>query len=624
METVGNNGCKVTRGKSRSLSTELRACHAQLRILSNPLSSVAVLTQNREDHFHQHIPRPVASQDLIDLFSEPPQPTNYNEYAGNVNPEPWRFDQFDLQAYQNSQALGSLPLSFDGLTLSPNNHVGALEQMPTLGRVLEEEESGMGSDSEGLSAAVYSDRRHEDEVTMSGQQPQQERGWKVEVSESGEEEDDLSSEYSDGDDQDEEFEDDSSIGTGHLQTLQKSWIPWDSYTELIQLYNEDGNRVEVVGKVTTTKQYGEETVNGHRHHVMYRRNYFKVEGQYCLTTIGKKTGQLYVNLDGDIVPVEAVCATVRGVINGDLAKEMDISTFTTRRKKLDEGPLTFPLSPSNAEPVFEESTAGNGPNKLGTWLRMQWRRATENNGARRAKNSSNYNIVMRLMVQVRGRNSRRQRREAGSSPGTKLIDIGYCMSGPIQARGRCPKTFEKYDPTNVDHKRRRPNKDTPPKGLLAKRFDSKKRIGKAKKEDLKIKRQSKRRTTLLRTLTSSTAHTPLSRSSTYSATQTTVSTSPPRGQTPSAPMADFSAARSEIDTLSDEEMGDFQSEVLDEFGIAGEDRYQHPAPTPMWPSQRQPFTSEGNLLSEISAWATLPESNHPDAISDMDLNLVWH
>ena len=491
----------------------------------------------------------------------------------------------------------------------------------------------MGSDSDGQSAAVHSERRRAYKVMMSGQQ-QQEPDWKSEALESIEEEDELGSEYmdgddqdgddQDGDDQDGDIEDGNDIGTGHLQTLQKSWIPWGPYTQLVPLYNEEGNRVEVAGKATTTKQFGEETVNGHRHHVMYRRNYFRVEGQYWLNTTGRETGRLFVNLDGDVVPVEAVCATVRGAIDGDLAREIEISTFTTKRKKLDQRPPTLTLTPSNAEPIFEESTTGNGPNEVGTWLRMQWRRATENNGARRAKNSSNYHIVMRLMVQVRARQSRQQQRVAGSSLGTEMVNIGYCMSGPIQARGRCPKTFEKYDPTNVDHKRRRPNKDTLPKGLLAKKFDSKTRIGKAKKQDTKKTRQSMRRTTLRRTLTPSTVHTPFSRSSTPSVTQSTVSSSLPRGQARAAPMADFSAAPSEIDALSNDEMGDFQREVIDEFGIAGENRYQYPAATTMWPSHMEPPHSDGNLLNGISAWATPSGSVHPDAISDMDLDFDWH
>ena len=570
----------------------------------------------------------MGTQNEAVFYNEPPQLNYYHEYAGDGYPGPWRLDQFDLQESQDPQALGSLPFSFDQLTLSPNQQVGTVRHRPTLASVPEEGQSIMGSESDGPSATIYNARRYDDEVNMSGQQLQQEPDLKLEAPESGEEEDDLDSEYKDGDDQDDDFEHGHNIETGHLQTLEKSWIPWEPYTQLVQLFNEDGNPVEVVGKATTTKLFGEETVNGHRHHVMYRRNYFRVEGQYCLTTTGKKTGRLYVNLDGDIVPVEAVCATVRGAIDGDLAREIEISRFTTGRDKLGEGPLTLPLKPSNAEPVFEESTAGNGADELGTWLRMQWRRATENNGARRSKNSSNYHIVMRLMVQVRAGHSRRQRREVGSSPGTESVDIGYCMSGPIQARGRCPKTFEKYDPTNVDHKRRRPNKDTRRKGVLAKRSDSKTRIGKAKKQDTKKVRQTTRGTTLLRALTPSTLHTAFDRSLTLSATPTTVSTSPPRGQARAAPMTDFSATPSEIDALSDEEMGDFRREVVDEFGIAGESRHPHPAANPLWDTvwdtQREPSPPEEYLLSGISAWAPPSGSGHPDSISDMDLNLVWH
>ena len=565
----------------------------------------------------------MASQNQTVLYNEPLQLHNYHEYAGDVYPEPWRFDQLDLQADQDSQALGTMPLSFDGLTISPNEHVGAVGQRPSRGSVPMEGQSSMGSGSDGPFAAFHNERQYEDEVTMSGQR-QQEPEWRSETLESIEEEDEMDSEYNDGDDQDGDDEDSNDVGSGHLQTLQKSWIPWDPYTQLIPLFNEEGNPVEVAGKATTTKPFGEETVNGHRHHVMYRRNYFRVEGQYWLNTTGKETGRLYVNLDGDVVPVEGVCATVRGAIDGDLAREIEISTFTTKRKKLDQRPPTLPLTPSNVEPVFQESTTGNGPNEVGTWLRMQWRRATENNGARRAKNSSNYHIVMRFMVQVRARQSRRQQGEAGSSSGTELVNIGYCMSGPIQARGRCPKTFEKYDPTNVDHKRRRPNRESLPKGLLARKFDSNTRIRKAKKQDIRKTRQSMRSTTLHRTLTPSTVQSPFSRSSTPSATLSTVSSSLPRGQALAASMADFSAAPSEIDTLSDHEMGDFQRDVLNEFGIAGEDRYQHPAAAQMWPSQIVPPHLHENLLSGMSAWAPASESDHPDTISDMDLNSSWY
>ena len=490
-----------------------------------------------------------------------------------------------------------------------------------------ESQTATGSDSESVFVAIHRNSHHEGDVAISGQLSQQELGPELEASESEEEEEDSNWEFGDGDDQDDGVDGFNTTRASHLQRLQKSWIPWDSYTELKELSDEDGNRVELVGQPTTGKEYGEETVNGHRHHVMYRRNYFRVEAQYWLTTTGKKTGPLYVNLDGHMVPVEAVCATVRGAVDGELAKEVEISTFNTTRTKLSRGPLTLPLTPSNGEPVFEDSTAGNGSSELGTWLRMQWRKATENNGARRAKRSSTYNIVVRFMVRIRSRDPRRQQRGAGSAPGTELVTIGYCISGPIQARGRCPRSFEEYDPTNVDHKRRRPNSpkhNKLRKGLLASKYDSKTRISKDKNEKTKKTRQSKRRTILPRSLTPSTGHTSFSRSLSPTATQTTADNSLLRAQAPTAPMADFGAARTEVETVSGDEMGNFQRQVLDEFGIAGEDRYQNLAATPMWPAQMEAPQSHATLLNGISAWAYPFESGHPDAISDRDLNFDFH
>ena len=567
----------------------------------------------------------MASQNQNGFYSEPLQYNNYDAHASNGYPGSSRSVQPDVLAYQNAQAMGSLPQAFhEILTLSSNGNIGALEQRPTLGSVPTESQSGTGSDSDGVFVAFHRNMHHDDDVTMSGQQSQQKLDPESEVSESAKEEDDSSWEFGDGENQDDDVDGFNTTKANHLQTLQKSWIPWESYTELNQLFDEDGNRVEIVVRATTAKEYGEETVNGHRHHVMYRRNYFRVEAQYWLTTNGKKTGQLYVNLGGHMVPVEAVCATVRGAVEGDLLKEVEISTFNTARTKLSRGPLTLPLTPSNTEPVFEKSTAGDGSNELGTWLRMQWRKATENNGARRAKKSSTYNIVMRFMVRVRTRDSRRPQRGAGNSPGTELVKIGYCISGPIQARGRCPQSFEEYDPTNVDHKRRRPNNNKPDKSLLASKYDSKTRISKNKKQDTKKTRQSKRHTILPRTLTPSTGHTSFSRSLSPTATQTTVYPSFPRAQAPTAPMADFGAAHTEVDTVSGDEMGDFQRQVINEFGLAGENRYQHPAATPMWPSQLEAPPSDGILLDGIAAWAYPSESGHPDAISDRELNFDLH
>lgn len=541
------------------------------------------------------------------------QYTNYNAHPSNAYPGP--SGQPDLHPYQNAQVMGSLPRAFNALTLSPDGYIGALGQRPTLGNLYTESQSDTGSNSDGMFAVVDENMYREVDVTMSGQRPKLELEPVLEVSESEKEEDDSDAEMGDDDDQDDDADGFNTTGAaGHLQTLQSSWIPWEAYTESNQLFDEDGVRVEVEGQANTGKRYGEETVNGSSHHVMYRRNYFKVEAQYGLTTTGKTTGQLFINLEGNMRPVEGIYATVRGAVEGNLAREIEISTFDAGRKKLGQGPSTIPLTPSNEEPVFEDSTAGNGID-LGLWRRMQWRKATENNGARRAKKST-YNIVVPFMVKIRARDSRRQQRGAGSSPATELIEIGYCMSGPIQARGRCPITFEAYDPTNMDHKRRRPNR-----GPIPSKFDSKTRRSKEKnKPNTKKTRQPKRRRIVPRTLTPSTGQTSFSRSPSRTATHTTVESSLSGGQAPTAPMAGFGAARTDVDSLSTDETSDFQRDILDEFGMAGEHRYQHPAATLMWPSQRESPPSGENLLRGISDWAYPSASEHPDAISEDDLN----
>ena len=561
----------------------------------------------------------MASQNQNGFYSQPVQYNNYQAYADNHYPGP--SGQPNLPAYQTAQAMDSLPQAFfDQLTLSRSGDIGALGQGPTLSSVYTESQYGTGSDSDAMFAVYNENMHHDDDVVMAGQQPEQESEPKLDISESGKEEDDSSW---NGDDQFNDVYGFITTKASHLQRLDNSWILWDSYRESNGLFDEDGNHVEVIVKATTGKEYGEETVNDHRHHVMYRRNYFKVEGRYWLTPAGKTTGLLYVKLGGNMVPVEEICATVRGVVEGNMTNEIEICTFDAGRNRLNQGPLTLSLAPSNNESVFEESTAVNEPNKLGTWLRMQWRKATDHNGTRRAKRSSTFNIVMRLKVRVRARDLGRQQRGAESSPGTELVDIGYCMSGPIQARGRCPQSFEEYDPTNVNHKRRRPNNPNSKrlhKGLLGSKLDSKTRIGKDKKQSTRQTRPYRRRATVPRALTPSTGQTSFSRSPSRNTTQTTESSSLPHGRAPTAPMSEFGAARAEVDNPSNDEIGNFQREVLDEFGIAGELRYQHPAATPMWPSQTQAPPSRGNLLEGISAWTSPSESELPDTIPDSDLH----
>ena len=490
--------------------------------------------------------------------------------------------------------------------LSPNRNIGAIGQRPDLDDIYTESQTGTGSDSEGMFAVFNGNMHHENDAAMSGPEPKQELEPEFGVLESVKEEYEPSLEYGDSDDQDDDADDFNITSTSRLQRLEFSWIPWGSYTEVNQLFDEDGNRVEVVLRATTAKEYGEDTVNGHSYHVMYRRNYFRVEAKYRLNITGKKTGRLFVDLGGELAPVEGIFATVRGVVEGDLSEEIEICTFDSARKRLDEKPSILPLTPSNEEPLFENTLRVDGSDDLGTWRRMQWRRATANNGARRAKKST-YNIVVPLMVQVRSRELRRRQRGAGVSPETELVEIGYCMSGHIQARGRCPITFEAYDPTNVYHKRRRENRVP-----VASKHASKTKISKDYKQNTKKTRQYKRRPIVPRPFTPSTGHTSFSRSRSRSATQTTLCSSPPRPQAPTAPMADYGAARTEVESLSD---GDFQLGVLDEFGIAGENRYQHPAATPMLPPR-----SEAPLLSGISAWAYPFESGDTDAILDGDLN----
>ena len=219
------------------------------------------------------------------------------------------------------------------------------------------------------------------------------------------------------------------------------------------LWNSHAQSVPVTIHAKFARQYLEDRAGPQPYHIMYRRNYFAVSINYSLSPATRPaTGYLYLNEQGLHQQIKALGVRTRAVNSKEHGENVPISVFTAKR-----GPPMNPAPPLERElqpnmqrgiNIYPDST-GHGDDVRHrpihhTFQRLQFRKATENNGVRR-RGQSFYHIVVELRALVIGRTG-----------GDEWVKVASTISGPILVRGRCPNSFEPYDPKNL---KRRPQKN---------------------------------------------------------------------------------------------------------------------------------------------------------------------
>ena len=223
-------------------------------------------------------------------------------------------------------------------------------------------------------------------------------------------------------------------------------ISWET------LYDSHGQAVPAAIYARFSKKYLKDDTRSQPCHIIYRRNYFAITMSYTLITpTGYKDGNLYVHEQNVRYSVKALGLRLRAVKNHEHGEDVPISVFTAKR-----GPPIHPppsleqkMQPDipGLSNVYSEST-GHGSSTqhcpiYHTFPRLQFRKATENNGVRR-KGQSFFRVVIDLRASIVGQSGERE-----------WVKIASTMSGPLLVRGRCPNSFEPYDPNN---KKRKPPK----------------------------------------------------------------------------------------------------------------------------------------------------------------------
>ena len=191
--------------------------------------------------------------------------------------------------------------------------------------------------------------------------------------------------------------------------------------------------------------------------ILYRRNYFGIQGAYTLVCLPKSTsdGLLYLHPSNhERLPIQGLYMCMRGVMDTEEGPEIKIVVFNAKRKPLHQGRDPPPIEPQRMKPLKEGTSnyfsASTGPREDNmtvpmnhTFHRNQFRAATQNNGARRTDQQV-YHILLELKAEV------------VVDGVTQLVTVASRMSEPLVVRGRCPLSFQISGP-NCD-------KNTDPKG----------------------------------------------------------------------------------------------------------------------------------------------------------------
>lgn len=197
--------------------------------------------------------------------------------------------------------------------------------------------------------------------------------------------------------------------------------------------------------------------------ILYRRNYYGIQGSYDLhPSLDSSTEEtLWLHgVDHEPKRIMAVHMRMRGVIDSETGPIIPIVVFNAKRKPLHPGDNP-PLAPDRqrmkptregSTKLYVESTGDRADNinvpMNHTWPRNQFRAATQNNGSRRTEQQF-YHVVVELMVEL----------IVDGSP--ESFVVASVISEPLVVRGRCPLSFKPKDghTRHTDRKGRKPPRD---------------------------------------------------------------------------------------------------------------------------------------------------------------------
>lgn len=188
----------------------------------------------------------------------------------------------------------------------------------------------------------------------------------------------------------------------------------------------------------------------------YRRNYFKVTVSWTIDPYLPQV-PLYICRDQILKPVRSFAMAISAIVNGSYTETRELVQHTAKRDKQSETrPSRVQLQPSSTMSLTGDSTTNGAhssyplsshsleynssypgapqpcqPPTQHTFMRIQFQKATANNGKRRAQQQF-YNVVVELQAEL----------ASPVSGESQWVTIARRRSSPIIVRGRSPSHYK--------------------------------------------------------------------------------------------------------------------------------------------------------------------------------------
>ncbi|MCJ1397544.1 hypothetical protein MMC11_000738 [Xylographa trunciseda] len=234
--------------------------------------------------------------------------------------------------------------------------------------------------------------------------------------------------------------------TPNLQyQLESSGVPpFESTKQLCQIVDLNGLSILVDLQARIDKGFFKADSDW----TCYRRNYFSVACCYCLKPdVDLSARQLYLLRSNNRDPILSFSVQITAKIDGEDGKVIELVQHTPKRDKGPMGPpdltevsphpsgnlgIFTSASPYNTEAQLSSDfsqgySTGGQPQNVANFDRIQFKKATANNGKRRAAQQY-FHIVVELYAKV----------NRGTSSEIQNVKIAHRLSAPMVVRGRSP------------------------------------------------------------------------------------------------------------------------------------------------------------------------------------------
>lgn len=235
-----------------------------------------------------------------------------------------------------------------------------------------------------------------------------------------------------------------------LGAAAQSVPPFDPTKPFLSLSDGRGNKITVDIQAKIDKGF----FRADQDWTCYRRNYFSVACSFSLRSeTDVEPDQIYLHRPGtpaELILAFAICIAAR--VDSEDGKSIELVQHTPKR---DKGPMSAPekkelrANPSGDLGVFSTSAGFGASQSMGsdydpmcpgglqesqnvaTFERIQFKKATANNGKRRAAQQY-FHIVVELFVRV----------AKGKSGETEWVKIAHRVSAQMVVRGRSPGHYQ--------------------------------------------------------------------------------------------------------------------------------------------------------------------------------------